>query len=476
MNRNAVQIVDVESHGQEIWNQVLEQLLPEYGESIFEHWFKDMAFKELKDGVLIVTVKTKFVREWVVTNYLAKIRKFIAALDKSIERLDIQVCSDVVKRDIVESNPYFTGSDYAKVICNFTQTSKLNSHFTFENFVCGSSNQIAYNAAYNLIQCSEILQAKHMPRCLYIHGNVGMGKTHMLQAIANYMVSHHPEKKVSYLGVERFMNNYINAVRANQLLAFREHLRSSDILLLDDLQFICDKNSTQKEFTQTFDAIVEANKMIVIASDRPPYQLPLEARIKSRLVSSISVEIQNPDFDLRLKILQSKAKLLNTEIDPKIMNFIADKISNSIRELEGALYMVLSHCSFAGIAITLENVKSLLRDAIVAFSVSQPSITAILDAVADFYNMNKSDILTKHRFGKSVLARQVVAYLAKDMTSCSLQEIGKKLGGRDHATVIYSIKQIERKISDNSSVAQDILRIKETLRGNSVNDSVAYGI
>lgn len=450
------------NEGEVIWNKVLQYLQQEYGQTIYENWISNLKFQSLSDGMLTIVAPTKFIREWIITNYFNKIKSLSEMIDPSIKKIDIRI------QDTTESKENLTirTAESDKIENrNYTYNydsiaSNLDQRFVFDNFITGGSNQMAYAAAKSFATYDLNNQINN--NALYIHSAVGMGKTHLLQSIAYHINTFYPQKKVAYLSAEKFMHQYILAIRSNQLLPFRDKLLSFDILLLDDIQFICGKVSTQKEFTNTFDAFTEANKRIIVAADQSPYTLELDVRTKSRLASSIVAEIQSSNFSLRLEILKSKANLFKLNILSNILDFIAENITSSIRELDGALNKIITHCSLTNKPISLENTKNILRDCLRAHE-SNITINQIIDTIANFYNISKSEIISKSKLSKLVYIRQLTAYLAKDLTDLSLQLIGKSIGGRDHATVIYSIKRFEEKMMNNPSVRSEVGLIKDAI-------------
>lgn len=333
----------------------------------------------------------------------------------------------------------------------------LDPTLVFENFVVAESNKIAHSMAM------AFANNKQTSNLLYIQGNVGIGKTHLVQSIAAHVRSSQPERRAVYLSAEKFMQFYIRAVRDNDIISFKEKLRSADILLIDDLQFICGKSSSEQELIGTISALTESNKQVVIACNSSPYDLNLDTRTRSRLAGGLVVTIAQADHSLRLKILQSRATRLNMLVPDEILQFVAESIISNIRELEGAFNKLVSYCSITEQPISLEATKEILQDNIAAHS-KQVGINQILEHVANFYKVKVADIQSKKRNAHFVLPRQIAAYIAKQLTTLSLQEIGLQLGNKDHATVIYSIKKVEEKITYDPGLANVMSKIMSSLK------------
>lgn len=447
------------------WESFLRIAKTEFGPTIFNNWLSGLQFCSLEGGIFVIAAPSKFVREWIIANYFSKIKTVMEQIDKNIQRVDIILetvgasKNSATSLQRIASHKLTTDPELADH-GNCAISSHLNPHYTFDNFIVGASNKVAYAAAKHIADHLSPLAARGV---LYIHGNVGMGKTHLLHAITQQMIQSSQNIKISYMSAEQFMHQYVMAVRSNEVLTFREKLRSLDMLLVDDLQFICDKSSTQKEFANTLNALMEGGKRVVISCDRSPYLLEIDARTKSRLAGCSVVEIEPADFDLRLQVLTSKAKNLKTKIESNILEFIAGNISSSIREAEGALNRIITHCSLNDAVITVEVSKNILKDCLKAHESDVP-MDKIISTVAQSHGITKADILSPSRLSKLVYARQMIASLAKSLTKCSLQEIGKYLGNKDHATIIYYIRQFKLKIERNPKINDEVNRIKDQIQ------------
>ena len=449
-----------------VYRALFEKIKEEYGDTVFFNWFSHISFKSFVDHNLTLIAPSKFIREWIISNYFTKIYKILELFNGLVKRIDIIV--EHSEHNNVLQNPLKDKEKANSVIKlkNTDFTSLFDSRFSFDNFIVGASNKMAFVAAQNIAGLNHNLHGAAI-NCdiLFIHGAVGMGKTHLLYSIANSMINLMPNKTVGYLSAEKFMHRYMIAVRKNDLINFKENLRSLDILLFDDLQFICDKSSTQKEFANTINALIESNKKIVIACDRSPYNLDLDVRTKSRMANGVIAEIQPADFDLRLEILKRKADFIQVKIEDEILSYLATHVSSSIRELEGSLNKLVTYCSLNEMSITLEVCKNTLKDCIKSHE-QDISVAKIIQIVADSNDVIKNDILSKSRLAKLVYLRQMIAYLAKDITKSSLQEIGKSLGGKDHATVIYYIRQFEQKIERRPQIVNELEQIKRLVKKN----------
>jgi chromosomal replication initiator protein len=386
----------------------------------------------------VIFVPTKFIREWINNNYLDSIN-MIACSVAPVKNVIIKVGQSLPSPTKHVQQP----DDKS------TQNFSLDPQLIFENFIVADSNKVAYSMAM------AFAKNKQTSNLLYIQSNVGMGKTHLLQSITAHVQAEHPNRNVIYLSAEKFMQLYIRAVRDNDILSFKEELRSARLLLIDDLQFICGKSSSEQELIGTISALTESNKQVVIACNSSPYDLNLDTRTKSRLTGGLVVNITQADYSLRLKILQSRATRLDILVPGEILQFVADNITSNIRELEGAFNKLVSYCSITEQPISFEATKEILQDNIAAHT-RQININQILEHVASFYSVKVADIQSKKRNAHFVLPRQIAAYIAKQLTTLSLQEIGLQLGNKDHATVIYSIKKVEERIAYDPQFASTI--------------------
>ncbi len=447
------------SENEELWIAVLESLKDEYGLATYNSWFAHLSFQEIRDNTLKITAPSKFIRECVINNYFKKIKQLVSDIDKSVKIIDLRVKQNRPVPVNKEKKPHFNDNQNSGINVEEYESSYLSSNldrkFTFDNFVVGNSNKLAFMASKAIAEG----KINGSANVLFLHGAVGMGKTHLLQAIAAYINTTQPNRNAAYLSAEKFMHQYILSLKNNSSLGFREHLRSLDILLIDDIQFICGKSSTQQEFANTFNALAEAGKIVVISSDRSPYQLlELDGRTRSRLAGGLVVEIKTADFALRYEILKAKANNLNLDLGSEVLEFIAQSVTSSIRELEGTLNNLALYALNFGMEINLRTTKEILKDCILAHEVNV-TIDKIIDVVVNYYGITAKELLSKSRESKYVLPRQIAAFIAKQLTNKSLKDIGNALGKRDHATVIYSIKKLEERMAEDKSVNDDITKI-----------------
>ncbi len=340
---------------------------------------------------------------------------------------------------------------------NFVE-SALDSRFTFENFVVGKPNELAYAAA---LRVAESKTVQFNP--LFLYGGVGLGKTHLMHAIAWHIKTCHPDRRVIYLSAEKFMYQFIRALRFKDTVAFKEQFRSVDVLMIDDVQFISGKDTTQEEFFHTFNALVDRNRQLIVSADKSPSDLQgMEERLKSRLGWGLVADIHPTTYELRLGILQAKAESLNTPIPKDVMEFLAFKIASNIRELEGALNRIIAHSTLVGRQIGLEMTQEVLRDLLKAND-RRVTIEDIQKRVAEYFSIKTSDMQSARRSQNVARPRQVAMYLSKMLTTRSLPEIGRKFGGRDHTTVLHAVKKIEEVISQDKEFAEDLEILRRTL-------------
>ena len=446
--------------GSELWKRVLELLLEEYGAAVFKSWFSHIKFQEIKTSELILTVPNRFIREWIGNNYLKTIQEFVTAVKPQISKIDLKIKPNRAKiapKCITNDNFEDTAATTTDKCDIFSYV--LDPRFTFDSFIVGAPNKIALAAAKAVAESSPEFNDSNT---LFIKSPVGMGKTHLMQAIASHIKENDPAKKVVYLSADKFIYFYIKSVKNNSLIEFKEKLRSADVLLLDDLQFICGKTGTQQEFLNTFTALSESNRKVVVTCDVSPYSLNLDKRSISKLAGGLVIGIKPSDKELRMEILKAKASSYGVIIPEEVLNLIANNIISSNRELEGALNKLITHCSLEGSEIDIKAAREILKD---NFSANDQTVTVerIMLAVAEYYNVKVDDITSKSRAARFVIPRQVSAYLSKQLTKVSLQDIGFKLGGRDHATVIYSIKKLEDRLASEKNTVKDITSLIETL-------------
>ncbi|MCB1529449.1 MAG: chromosomal replication initiator protein DnaA [Rhodospirillales bacterium] len=446
-----------------VWKEVHKALRGEFGEAVFRSWLKPLKLRASYHGTLEVSVPTRFMKDWIGTHYAARILEMCAEQSSEIKRLEIVVVQSALPLDDEEeadkplkANENKTREQEAL----FDISSPLDQRFTFDSFVVGKPNALAHAAARRVVESASV---PFNP--LFVYGGVGLGKTHLMHAIAWAMQEQNPGKGVMYLSAEKFMYQFVKALRANETMAFKDFFRSVDVLMIDDIQFISGKESTQEEFFHTFNALVDQNKQIIISSDKAPCDLTgLDERLRSRLAWGLVADIQPSTYDLRLGILKAKKKQLQANVPEAVLEFLALKVTSNIRELEGALNRIVAHADVAKRDITLETTQEVLQDLLRSHD-RRITIDEIQRKVAEHYNIRLADMHSARRARNVARPRQVAMYLSKQLTARSLPEIGRKFGGRDHTTVMHAVRKIEELSGEDPSFAQDVDVIKRALTG-----------
>jgi len=467
----------LETNFAQSWERVKMRLKATFGEATFKSWLKAMQCEGAEARQLLITVPTRFMREWIMAHYADDILRFWKMEDPSLLSVDIRVRSpqapvmsgaasaEAVAAPLVNmgSRPQVSAAPSPAFVppaaANAPEPAiyagaPLDPRFTFENFVVGKPNELAHAASRRVAENTTVMQGCNP---LFLYGGVGLGKTHLMHAIAWHIRRTNPERKVIYLSAEKFMYQFIRALRFKDALTFKEQFRSVDVLMIDDVQFISGKDSTQEEFFHTFNALVDQNKQLIISGDRSPSDLEgMEERVRSRLGWGLVADIHSTSYELRLGILQSKIeKMPGAQVPPKVLEFLAHKITSNVRELEGALNRVVAHATLIGGAVTLETTQDVLHNLLRAND-RRVTIEDIQKQVAGHYNIKVSDMHSARRARAVARPRQVAMYLAKKMTSKSLPEIGRRFGGKDHTTVMHAVKRVEELCKTDSEFAQDI--------------------
>ncbi|MFN9477012.1 MAG: chromosomal replication initiator protein DnaA [Rickettsiales bacterium] len=441
-----------------LWDEVSRDLISHYGHALYKNWFSKIAFYErTKNNKLLLAAPSNFVRDWIKSNYFETIIKLVAHYDPEVKSVDIitkelnnfyaigsQELQEPIKNEVKNPINLETEDD---------SLAFLDQRFTFENFVIGPPNELAYAAALAVAE-SKTAVAKSNP--LFLYGGVGLGKTHLMHAIAWHSKKVNPKRKVLYLSAEKFMYRFIKALRNKDVMAFKEEFRSVDVLMIDDIQFICGKDSTQEEFFHTFNAIIDNNKQMVISCDRSPSDLDnIEDRIKSRLGWGLVADVHSTTYELRVGILESKLEQMNINISQNVINFLAAKITSNVRELEGALNKVIAHSTLIGREVTLESTQDILRD-LLRSNERIITIEDIQKRVANHYNIKISEMSSVRRARTVVRPRQIAMYLSKILTPKSLADIGSKFGKKDHTTVIHAVKKVEQLMAEDADVREEV--------------------
>lgn len=437
-----------------IWDSICDKLLEFYGDNTYNSWLSPLRFISYSNGVVTLSSPTKFICEWISTHYIDNILSIWRQKDANVCSIELIVREDnQQKQDDTKNDNKVDNPDSIKEKKITPELgSPLDPRFTFDNFVVGKPNELAFAASRRVAESSHPIIGSNP---LFLYGGVGLGKTHLMHAIAWYIRNTSITRKVVYLSAEKFMYHYITALRNKDIMDFKNHLRSVDVLMVDDVQFISGKDSTQEEFFHTFNTLIDQKKQLIISADRSPSDLSgVEDRIKSRLGWGLVADINDTTFELRMGILQSKIEQMGVNLPLKILEFIAKHINSNIRELEGALNKVVAHGSLIGRGITLDITRDILSD-LLRSNNSRVTIEHIQQNVAEYFNIKMSDMHSGRRLRNVARPRQVAMYFCKLLTQKSLPEIGKKFG-RDHATVIHSNKKIEALIATDPQLAEDV--------------------
>ena len=448
----------------EIWPIIKLALRKTVGEAAFTNWINPLELLLLDGSMAQFNAPTKFIGDWVARNYGDAIKLEFAKQGENIDRLSFGVKTK--SSEIIIPKPQvISKTERAKTGSADLPGAALDPRFTFDNFVVGKPNELAHAAARRVAEGGEV---SFNP--LFLHGGVGLGKTHLMHAIAWEIKKRDPNARILYLSAEQFMYRFVQALRFKDTISFKEMFRSVDVLMVDDVQFIAGKSSTQEEFFHTFNALIDQNKQLIISGDRSPIDMEhLEDRIKSRLQWGLVVDVHPTDYELRLGILQSKQETQSrynstVEISPGVLEFMAHRISSNVRVLEGALTRLYAFGSLVGRPITLEMAQESLSDILRATD-RKVTIDEIIRKVTDHYGVNLTDMLSARRSRSIARPRQVAMYLSKKLTSKSLPEIGRRFGKRDHTTVIHAVKKIEELQSIDNQIANDLEVLRRMLEG-----------
>ena len=432
------------------WSKITSELKKSLDKDTFQNWIKPIYFESHIDTSLTLSVPTRFLRDWIIKNYASVIKKAYMDQGHSIDKLAILV-KENNDRIIPGTEVIYEDKDDDEDTYYDDISAPLDPKFTFDNFIVGKPNELAYAAAQRVAQ-SEVVSFNP----LFLYGGVGLGKTHLMHAVAWNIKKRNPKKNVVYLTAEKFMYQFIKALRFKNIMSFKEQFRSVDVLMIDDVQFIIGKDNTQEEFFHTFNTLIDKKRQIIISADKSPADLDgLEDRLKSRLGWGLVADIHPLTYELRLGILQAKAEQKSLNLKQEVMEFLANKITNNVREMEGALNRLAVHASIQDSEISVELVKDVLRDLLRTNS-RKITIDEIQKKVVEHYNIKLSDMHSPRRSRSVARPRQVAMYLAKSITTRSLPEIGRKFGGRDHTTVIHAIKTIEEIMVNDPNLAEDI--------------------
>ena len=448
------------------WDRVTERIRRDIGEAAWRNWIKPLRVSRLEDGTLTLEASSSLARDRVNSQYADRLRVISAAEYGAVREVEVRLAAPAVidrQRQPDDQPSASSQPDRDKATGpagSFADDlgAGLDPRYTFANFVVGKPNELAFAVARRTAESERVAFNP-----LFLYGGVGLGKTHLMHAIAWHIRAQSPNRKVMYLSAEKFMYLFVRALRFRDTMSFKEQFRSVDVLMIDDVQFISGKESTQDEFFHTFNALVEGGRQVIVSADKSPTDLEgMEERLRSRLGWGMVADIHPADYELRLGILQAKAEQLQMAIPDKVLEFLAHRIASNVRELEGALNRIAAHAMLIGREITIESAAELLSDLLRASS-RKVSIESIQNRVATHYGVRVAEMFSPRRARNVARPRQVAMFLAKNLTSLSYPEIGRQFGGRDHTTVMHAVRTIEGLINSDQAVAEDVQLLKSLL-------------
>ena len=453
------------------WLTVQTEMKNKLGADIYESWLKKISFEEEINNYVLLSVPTRFIRDWITSRYLDQILKIIKDHKKDIIRIEFKIVEK--NNDNISNNqnisPLESKENVSFIKDSYLQYNRIDPNKKFENFITGSSNNLAYQAS---VKVSENI-SHYNP--LYIYGGVGMGKTHLLNSIGLELKK---DNKVMFISAERFMYQFVKSIKSNDMVKFKEYFRNTDILLIDDIQFMNGKEAMQEEFFHTFNALLDKGSQIIVSADRSPNKLSrIQERIKSRFSGGLVVDIQKPDYELRKKIVENKIKDLNSlyaeqfKISQEITDFISSEITTSVRELVGAINRVVSFSRIYKKLPNLAETKVVLKDLLNLYE-NKVTIDQIQTVVCKFFKISKNEMLSSRRSRYLVRPRQTAIYLTKILTSKSLPEIGREFSNRDHTTIIHSVKTIEKLKVKDLDMVDNINKLKNQILYNNTENEI----
>lgn len=441
----------------ELWQSILAQVQFQISQANFATWFRNTKISEIKGGQMIVSVPNNFSKEWLENKYHKVLLKILYKLSPEIKEIKYVVgAAQPLKTKARLSQPKSPQLNLQQFAIE--KETGLNPKYQFENFVVGSFNELAHAAAWGV---SEKPGLVYNP--LFIYGGVGLGKTHLLQALGNQTRNKSPRKRIRYLTSERFTSDMVMAIKNQQLETFKAKYKATDLLIIDDIQFLAGKEKTQEEFFHLFNVLYEGNKQIVLSSDRPPKAISaLEERLRSRFEGGMIADISLPDFETRIAILKVKAKEKNIDLSDEILEYIADNIKNNIRELEGALNQLAVCQKVNAKALSPDMAKDILKK-VVMRPKKKASPRRVIQIVAEFYDLKERELLNPSRKQEIVRPRQIAMYLLREDLKCSYPLIGRKFGGKDHTTAIYAKEKIRKEVEKDENLLEEINLIKQRI-------------
>lgn len=444
----------MDSNLDNIWGEVLDIIKVELTEVSFNTWLKTVNPIAITEDRIILAAPNEFTKGILEGRYFNLIKNAVAQATEKDYIIQFTIPGDEISMNL--------GQSVSMENLEYNQRAQLNPKYTFDSFVIGNSNRFAHAAS---LAVAEAPAQAYNP--LFIYGGVGLGKTHLMHAIGHYILNQNSETKVVYVSSEKFTNELINSIRDDRNNEFRNKYRNVDVLLVDDIQFIAGKESTQEEFFHTFNALHEANKQIIISSDRPPKEIPtLEDRLRSRFEWGLIADIQPPDLETRIAILKKKAKVENINISNDVMHYIATKIQSNIRELEGALIRVVAYSSLTNKEVTVELAEEALKDIISDNKPREITPDLIKEIVGKEYNMKMDDFVSKKRTRAIAYPRQIAMYLTRELTDLSLPKIGEEFGGRDHTTVLHAHEKITTDVEESEHLKGKINHMVKEIKGD----------
>lgn len=443
-------------NNEELWQSVLAQIQLTISPANFTTWFKGTNIVSLKEGEVIVSVPNSFAKEWLEQKYNKQILRILHSLDEEVKEVKYLIEKAELK---AQKRIPAISLEIGQLEFQEFKTDKetnLNPKYTFENFVVGPFNELAQAAAWAVAQ-----NPGSVYNPLFIYGGVGLGKTHLLQAVGNEIIKNFPQRKVKYIPSEKFISGVVSAIRNRDVENFKSKYRAIEVLIVDDVQFLTGKEKTQEEFFHIFNTLYEKNKQIIICSDRPPKAIPaLAERLRSRFEGGMIADISLPDYETRIAILKAKSQERNVEFPDEILNFIASNIQRNIRELEGALTRLIAHQKVQNLPLDLETTKALLKSLIISPN-KVVSVKKIIQTVAELFDLKERDLLLTSRKKEIVKPRQVAMYLLREELKISFPFIGRKFAGKDHTTAIHAYQKISKEIETDENLSDTINLIKQ---------------
>ena len=454
------------------WEKIQSDMKDKFGKDIFDSWLRKISFEEEFNNYVLMTVTTRFIRDWITSRYLDQILSIVKSYKSEINRIELSVNEEQNNGEVKKIDHKLKDNSLNNVsfIKDYTfQYNRIDPNKSFESFITGSSNKLAFEASKKIADKT----SNYNP--LYIYGGVGMGKTHLLNAIGLKLKE---EGKVMFISAERFMYQFVKSIKSNDMVKFKDYFRNSDVFLIDDIQFMNGKEAMQEEFFHTFNALLDKGSQIIISGDRPPNKLSrIQERIKSRFSGGLVIDIQQPDYDLRYKIIKSKTDELRSfysnqvDISEEIQLFLSKEIKNSIRELVGALNRIVSFSRIYNKRPNISEIKIILKD-LLNYSENKVTVELIQSLVCKFFKISKTEMLSSRRSRYLVRPRQTAIYLTKLLTTKSLPEIGRDFSNRDHTTVIHSIKTIEKLKKNDNGLCNNIDTLKNQILYNNQNNEI----